>query len=256
MRILVPVKLTIDVSQLKFESDGSPLLEAAPKKMGEADKCALEEAVRLKEKLGAVIAAATIGSTQEHVRVIRDAYAMGADEGYLVKVKEAGALSALSVSMLLAALAEKTGPYDIIFLGAGSSDTHSSTVGPVLASLLHLPVIAGADSLQVSEELVEAKCVMEDGAYTFKAKPPIVVTVTSEANEPRIPSLKAILRSKRMSVKEFTEEELGQPTEWVKIRDVERYVVPRKRVVWKVEDSPEEAAEKLLEAFRKEGVIP
>lgn len=63
MKVLVAVKLTVDVSQLKFESDGEPLIEAAPKKMGDADKCAVEEAVRLKEKNGARVAAVTVGST-------------------------------------------------------------------------------------------------------------------------------------------------------------------------------------------------
>ena len=255
MKVLVAVKLTVDISQLKFESDGEPLIEAAPKKMGDADKCAVEEAVRLKEKNGARVAAVTVGSTPDHIRVIRDALAMGADEGYVIKVDNAERLDALSVGELIAFMAARTGPYDLILLGAGSGDTHSSTLGPIIASLLGTPIIAGADALEFREDEVRARCMMEDGSYTYRAKPPLVVTVTSEANEPRIPTLKAILRSKRMEVKELTPSELDAEGKEVKVGDVKRHVIPRKREIWEAGEDLEEAAGRLIEALRKEGVI-
>lgn len=258
MQIFVPVKLAPDVSQLKFDaSTGEPLVEACPKTLGDADKCALEEAVRLKEKLGAKVVAATVAPDSGHVRAIRDAYAMGADEGYLVIARGAEKLSTLSVAELLAALIRSTGPYDLILLGSASNDTHSSLVAPMLAAVLDMPVIQGADKLDVSSHAVKATCFMEDGTYTFETALPAVVSITSEANEPRIPTLRDILRSKRLPVKEIRAEELGVKLTDVKVGGVRKYVVPRKRVKFEVSDPSkiEEVVLKFLDALRSEGVL-
>ncbi|MCS7126685.1 MAG: hypothetical protein NZ929_07245 [Aigarchaeota archaeon] len=255
MKILTLIKLTLDISQLKYESTGEPLTEIAPKKMGDSDKCAVEEAVRLKEKLGAYTVVATIGSTSENERIIRDAYAMGIDEGYIVKVEDPEILQATSIGKIVSSLVEKTGPYDLIILGAGSLDTHSYTLGSIIASKLNIPIIAGVDSLQYVDGFFEALCIMEDGAYTFRAKAPLVVTVTTEANEPRIPTLKTILRSKKMEVKTLTIHDLGvDDVVKVDLLDVKRYVVNRRKILWDASEDLEKAVDKFIEVLVSEGV--
>ena len=257
LKILVPVKLTLDVSQLKFESSGEPIIEAAPKKMGDADKCAVEEAVRLKEKLGAKVSSVTVGSTPEHLRMIRDSFAMGVEEGYLVRVEDAEKLDILTVAELLHAIVEKTGGYDLILMGAGSGDTHSSMLGAVLSSMLRIPLVAGADEIRVEESVIEARCLMEDGSYTYRIRPPAVVTVTSEANEPRIPSLKAILASKKIPIKEFTPGELKVTPKKIELSEVKRYVIPRKKKLIEVSDASEleESVKKFIEYLKTEGIL-
>jgi len=258
MKIFVPIKLTYDVSQLKFDaSTNTPLLDACPRVIGDADKCALEEAIRLKEKYGAEVAAVTIGDTQEHYRIIKDAYAMGATAGYIIKISNSEELSVNIVAELLASLYQKTGPYDLIILGSGSSDTHSSFLGAHLSAKLGLPIITGVDKLTVEDDKVQGVSTMEDGTYTFNGEPPLIITVTSEANEPRIPTLRDILRSKRMPINEFSSEDLSVEISKIEITDVKRYVVERKRIKFEADDEEKmkEAVEKLIESLKKEGVI-
>ncbi|MEM3397476.1 MAG: hypothetical protein QW724_03700 [Nitrososphaerota archaeon] len=246
MRVLTPIKLTVDISQLKYESSGEPLIDIAPRKMGDSDKCAIEEAVRLKEKHNAHTVVVTVGSTPDHERMVRDAYAMGIDEGYIIEVDGHENLQAVNVGEIIASMAEKTGPYDLIILGAGSLDTHSYTLGPIVASRIGIPIIASVDSLNYVEGYIEAKSVMEDGTYIYRSKPPLVVTVTTEANEPRIPTLKTILKSKKMEVKRLSIEQLGVRLEKVGLVEVKKYIIQRKNIVWDTSEDSEKAVDNLV----------
>jgi len=257
LRILVAVKLSLDAGQLKFDSSGHPLIDACPRRMGDADKCAVEEAVRAKEKLGAETVVVTIGGSAEHVRMIRDAYAMGIDKGYIVRIDEPETLSLPTVARIIAEIYGRTGPYDLVFLGVGSNDTHSSMLAPMLSSMLDIPLLPSIDKLDVNNDSVEGIATMEDGSYTFRARFPAVVSITSEANEPRIPTLRAILKSKRIPIQEVSPEDLGVNIEKIRLENVERFIIPRRRILMEAGDQTqiEEAVDKLLEALRSEGVI-
>jgi electron transfer flavoprotein beta subunit len=255
LKALVAIKLTYDVNQLKFEKDGTPILDACPKVMGEADKCAVEEAVRFKEKTGAEVTAVTIGSSKEHYRIIRDAYAMGVDKGVIVKVENPDLIDALTVAKVIAALNNKLGPFDVIFLGSGASDTHSSVVGPMVASLLNYKLLANADKVGFSDGKFTVVSTLEDGQYTSIAEPPVVITVTSEANQPRIPTIKDILRSKRKPIDEVSLEDLGIKPRILSLENLTKHEVKRKRIKIDATENVEEAVEKLIKALEEEGVI-
>ncbi|MEM0452379.1 MAG: hypothetical protein QXL40_04700 [Nitrososphaerota archaeon] len=255
MKILTLIKLTVDVSQLKYEKDGSPLVEIAPNKMGDSDKCAVEEAIRLKERYGASVTVLTVGATRDHERIIRDAYAMGVDEGYIVEVEEYQKLQATTIGDIVKAFVEKTGPYDLILLGAGSLDTHSYTLGSIISSKIGIPIISSVDSLSYNGSIVKAESVMEDGVYVFQAPPPLVITLTTEANEPRIPTLKTILKSKKMEVKKLRLEELGVKPRYVTIEDVRKYFVERKKIIIDAGEDLEKAVETIYSILKMEGLV-
>ena len=256
MRILVAIKPTLNVGQLKFEKDGTPMVDASPVTLGEADKCAIEEAMKVKEKMGAHVSVVSVGSSAAHYKVIRDAYAMGADYGYLVKVD--GEVDALTVARLIVGVAKRTGPYDLLLMGSGAGDTHSYLVGPMVAGLMELPLIAGVDRLEVSSDgLIRGTCRLEDGTYVYETRAPSVVTVTSEANQPRIPGLKAVLRSKSARIEELYPSDLGVEVKRLELGAPKKYEIPRKRIKLEATD-PEAAAkavEELLRALKSGGVL-
>lgn len=247
MKILTLIKLTIDINQLKYESSGEPLIDIAPRKMGDSDKCAVEEAVRLKEKHNAHTVVVTVGSSPENERIIRDAYAMGIDEGYVVEVDGYENIQAITIGEIIASMAKKTGPYDLIILGAGSLDTHSYTLGPIIASRMGIPIIAGVDSLNYVDGYFEARSVMEDGTYVYRSKPPLVVTLTTEANEPRIPTLKTILKSKKMEIKRLSIEQLGVRLKKIDVVEIKKYTIQRKNMIWEASEDLEKAVDNLVD---------
>lgn len=255
MRILTLIKLTVDVSQLKYEKDGSPLIEIAQNKMGDSDKCAVEAAVRLKESYGASVTVLTIGATRDHERIIRDAYAMGVDEGYMVEVEDYQKLQATTIGDIVKAFINKTGPYELILLGAGSLDTHSYTLGSIISSKTGIPIISSVDSLSYDGSVVRAESLMEDGVYIFQAPPPLIITLTTEANEPRIPTLKTILKSKKIEVKKLRLGELGVDPRWVNVEDVKKYLVERKRIMIDAGEDLEKAVETIYGVLKMEGLV-
>lgn len=84
-RIIVCLKQAVDVSQLKVDSKTSQLLTAsAPKKISDFDKNALEEAIRIKEKLGEAEIYTVTVSSEDAKAVLREALAIGADNAYFI----------------------------------------------------------------------------------------------------------------------------------------------------------------------------
>jgi len=257
--IVVCVKQSIDIEQLKFDpSTRSPILAGTPKKVGQMDGRAVEEALRIKERMGGSVIALTIGGSEAE-DVMRRAYAMGVDEGYMVTGPELSDLDTNVKIKVLAAVMKKLPYFDLVLCGAASSDVSSWQVGPGLAELLGVPVITSAKKLDIEGEEVVAECDLEKGTYTLKAEMPAVITITLEINEPRIPSLMAVLGASRKKAKTLTLEEIGmaEAKSLTKVCDISMPEVKRKKVIFDGSEAEklEEATSKLIEALRREGVM-
>jgi electron transfer flavoprotein beta subunit len=257
--IVACVKQSIDIEQLKFDpSTRAPILAGAPMKMGEMDRRAVEEALRIKERIGGSVIALTIGGAETE-DVMRRAYAMGVDEGYLVTGPGLGSLDSNTKIRVLAAAIKKVPHFDIVLCGAASSDVFSWQVGPGLAELLHVPVITSAKKLDLQGDELIVECDLEKGTYTLKTKMPAVVTTTLDINEPRIPSLMAVLGASRKKAKVLTLEEIGMaPAKpLVQVSSISMPEVKRKKVLFDGSEAEKlgEATSKLIEVLRKEGVM-
>ena len=86
LRIIVCVKEVIDLAQVRFKSDGRiPVLDGLPVRLGAFEKNALEEAVRIKERLGDVEVLALSAGSGKLKESIKEALAIGADRAVLVQ---------------------------------------------------------------------------------------------------------------------------------------------------------------------------
>ena len=261
MRIIVCLKQAVDVSQLKTDpSTGRLVTAGVPRKISDFDKNALEEAVRLKERLGGEVVTLTV-SVEDAKTSIREALAMGADKGYLIQDEALQNSDTLATSKVLAKAVEKIGQFDVILCGEASIDGFSAQVGPRLAELLNISVIAYARKLNLEGGVVTVERVLEDRYETVKTKTPAIVTVTKEINEPRIPSLMAIMKASKKQIViwkpadiDVSAENIGEAGSGVKILDVLAPKVERKKIVIKGESSAE-IAEKLVKALIQEGVV-
>ena len=260
MRILVPIKLSYDVNQMKFdERTGEPILDAVPMIMGDMDRCALEAALQLRESLGGEVEALSIGSGTTHSKMMMDAFAMGCDKAYLIEVDQPLYIDAYTVSKVIKRFIDDRGPYDIIIMGATSQDTHSSIVPPSLAAQLGLNAAFGVDKVTVEDGSLVLEATYEDGIYVYRLSPPLLFSVTTEANTPRIPTLRDILRAKRMRYESIPIDELVKTDD---IRSVEvvmarRYVTPRRREIIEVasEEDLDRAVDRIIQLFKEAEVI-
>ena len=258
-RIIVCLKQAVDVSQLKVDPKTSQLLTAsAPKKISDFDKNALEEAIRIKEKLGEAEIYTVTVSSEDAKAVLREALAIGADKAYFVNDPSFQDVDTSGTAYILTEAIKKIGEFDLILCGEASLDSFSGLVGSRLAELLNLPLIASVRKLTVEDNIVVAERTLEDAYETVKAKMPALITVTREINQPRIPSLMMIMKASKKEIVTWTAADLNIQKEEIEEKiEVVEVLAPkteRKRVMITGENK-EEIAEKLAKALIQEGVV-
>jgi electron transfer flavoprotein beta subunit len=257
-RIIVCLKQAVDVSQLKVDPATRQLVTAgAPRKMSDFDKNALEEAIRIKEKLGGEIVTLTV-SQEDAKAVLREGLAIGADKAYWLNDPALQGIDTWGTAFILAEMVKKLGEFDLIICGDSSLDSFSGLVGPRLAEMLNLPQISSVGKITVENDAVIAERSLEEASETVKAKMPALISVTREINQPRIPSLMMIMKASKKEIVSWSLKDLNIAPEVINSRieivDVLAPKMERKKIKITGE-SVQEIAEKLAKALVQEGVI-
>jgi electron transfer flavoprotein beta subunit len=258
-RIIVCLKQAVDVSQLKVDPATRQLLIAsAPKKISDFDKNALEEAIRIKEKLGDVEIFTLTVTSEDAKAVLREALAIGADKAYVVNDSSFKDVDTLGTAHILVEAIKKIGEFNLVLCGETSLDSFSGLVGSRLAELLNLPQISSVRKLSVEGDTVTAERALEDSIETVKAKVPALISVTREINQPRIPSLMMIMKASKKEIITWTATDLGIQKEKLasKIEVIEVLAPKTERKKIKITgENPQEIADKLAKALIQEGVV-
>jgi len=252
MNIIVCAKQVVDASEMKVDpSTKKPILQGVTQKISDIDKNAMEEAIKIKDKHGGKITVLTVGPSDAKER-IKELLAMGADEGVLVSHPEKYDYHV--ISSLLAESIKKIGQYDIVLCGEASTDMFSGQIGPRLAGLLQIPQITYAQSVNVEKDKVTAERNMGDKAVTTESTCPVLITVTKEINEPRLPSLMQILAAANKPINEWTAESLSSGlSPMVETIELKGVPMERKNIVY--QDDIDESVGKLVDSLAKEGVL-
>ena len=252
MNIIVCAKQVVDVSEMKIDPNTKkPILDGVPQKISDIDKNAMEEALKIKEKHGGKITVLTVGPSDAKERV-KELLAMGADEGVIVTPPEKH--DYYVVTSLLAEAIKKIGNYDLVLCGEASIDLFSGQVGPRLAGLLNIPQITYAQKIDAEKDKVIAVRDMGDKAVTVESSYPVVITVTKEINEPRLPSLMQILAAANKPINEWDSSSLTTSiTPLVDTVELKGVSMERKNIVFK--DDIDESVKQLVESLVKEGLL-
>ena len=252
MDIIVCAKQVLDVTEIKIHPETKePMLSGVPRKISDIDKNALEEAIKIKDKLGGKVTVITAGAS-EALENMKELLAMGADEGILVKTQNQ---DYSRVSKLLMAAIKKIGTYDLIICGEASIDQYSGQMGPRIAGLLNIPQITYVKKLEATKEKITAD--QDTGAtiVTMESPYPVLVTVTKEINEPRLPSLMQILAASNKPLQEWQGEELIKKEEdKTMIHTVTGMTSERKNRIYQ-EENLEDSIEKVVNDLFKEGIV-
>lgn len=158
-------------------------------KMNPYDLYALETALRLKETHGGTVTVGTMGPPQAQA-IIREAYLMGADDGYVFSDRRLGGADVLATSYTLSQAIRSTGDYDLILCGKQTTDGDTAQVGPAIAEYLGIPHAAWVSGLTVSGDGVDAEQQLQDVIETVHMPFPCLVTMEQDCVVPRLPSLK------------------------------------------------------------------
>ncbi|NLB17188.1 MAG: electron transfer flavoprotein subunit beta/FixA family protein [Syntrophomonadaceae bacterium] len=255
MNIYVCVKQTVDLQQVRIRKETrEPVLDGVPLTIGNIDKNALEEGVRLKDKLGGKVIAVSAGSDELN-DTIKEALAMGADEAILIMAPELDGAESSIVAMALAKAIEKTGEIGIILFGEGSSDNYSGQVGPRVAEILDLPQVTYVNSIEVEGNTVKAVRNLEDCFETIEVEMPVVVSVVSDINEPRIPAVTQILKAGRKPKQTFSPVDLGVEVTGGQIKIISNLAPEQDRKRLLFQEGVDQDVKSLVAALESEGLV-
>ena len=255
MKFIVCVKQVPDTREVKIdEKTGTIIREGVPSILNNFDEFALNEAVRLKEKVGGSITAISMGPIQAE-DALRKCLAIGADEAILLTDPAFAGADTWATSYTLAQ-AIKEIEYDIIFCGQETTDGCTGQVGPELAQHLALPHVSYVEEVEsVEKKYIICKRVAEEGYERIRCDlPALIACLPSTDFEPRIPNVMEIaeamekpllkLGTKDMKGDQFGLE--GSPTQVIRTYPP----LKEKGPCIKIEEIPEVAAEKIVEILR------
>ncbi len=165
------------------------------------EECAIEEAIRMKEKFGGTVTVLSLGSESSSEQ-LRYAMAMGADNAVLLKTegKEWGPMA--TAGAIADAIADMK--FNLILMGNESADSGGYQVGIRVAHQLGWPCATGIKSIDINEKLMTLKKEISGGFEIYELPLPAVVTVKEGINLPRYPSLPGRMKAKRKTIDIFT----------------------------------------------------
>ena len=250
---------------LRTDLAGNLLLDATPLIISEYDRNAVEEAVRIKERHGGnivVVSALTWGPIskreREVIEVVREALAIGGDEGHIIIDEGLLSRDPGVTARALARLITKLGGFDLVLTGEASMDMMTSQIASRVAAELGYNIATYARKIEFEDGYAVVDCDFEDAIYTYKVKLPAVIAVTLDINEPRTPTLSAILKASRRSITTWTVRDLGvEIREYLKVLSAKMPEIKRKREIYDASEDKKipEAIQKLIDALRREGLI-
>jgi electron transfer flavoprotein beta subunit len=180
-----------------MNDDGTVNRGALPAIFNPEDLNALELALQIKERFGGRITVITMGPPAA-AAVLRDSLYRGADEAVLITDARCAASDTLATSYILRCAVKKTGDFDIVLCGRQAIDGDTAQVGPQLAEKLGVPQITYVEQLvELDAGSITARRNIGMGWQQVRAKLPVLLTVTGDANEPRVAAAKKMMKYKK-----------------------------------------------------------
>lgn len=194
MNIVVCIKQVPDTTEVKINPiTGTLIRDGIPSIINPDDKSGLEAALTLKDEYGAKVTVITMGPPQAK-KALREALAMGADEGILLSDRAFAGADTWATSTTLAKALEKI-DFDLIIAGRQAIDGDTAQVGPQIAEHLKLPHISYIQDLKKINDTLILKRIFEDGYHMIQVNMPCLITTLSEMNKPRYMSVSGIMNA-------------------------------------------------------------
>lgn len=265
LKIIIPIKQVPETSNVKMDKEtGTMIRDGVESIINPLDLYAIETGISLKEKYGGKVTVITMGPPAAE-KALREAIAMGCDDGILISGKEFAGSDTWATSYALAQAIEKRGEYGLILAGERATDGDTGQVGPGIASFLNLPLSTYTSKIEeVENGYIMVERLIEEGYEVLKLQLPALLTVVKEISYPRLPTLRGKQKAKKAELTQWAADNVGMdrkslglkgsPTRVVKI---DRPKVARDGEFIRVvdEDSLKMAVERLAEFLKEKEII-
>lgn len=260
MDILVCMKQVPDTeAKIQINPAGTGIVtEGIKYVMNPYDEFAVEEALRIKEKLGGSVTIVCQGP-QRATEAIRTGLAMGADKGvHLNDAAFEGADSYATARALASAI--KGLKFDLVLMGKQAVDEDNAQVYAALAEMLGVPHVSIVTKLEIAADgkSLTAEREIEGGAKeVIQASLPAVIAAQKGLNEPRYASLPGIMKAKKKPIDNvdlaksgLSAADAGQKGS--KLKNVKFSLPPERQAGKVLQGEPPEVAAQLVKLLREE----
>src|SRR4030088_1869334 len=199
MKICVLVKEVPDAAvEKRINSTTGRMDRSGEKNLNPYDTHAIEAAMQVRE--GGVapveeIVAGTMGP-ESALRALHKAVSLGADRSVHLSDPAVAGSDVAATGYALAQTLQRESP-DLVLLGQQSDDGECYTIGAVVAEHLSMPSLTQVIKMDIEGDSLRCERQAEYGYDTVQVKLPAVISVGDAINEPRYPSLKAIMGAKK-----------------------------------------------------------
>ena len=206
MKIVVCVKYVPDTTiKIKISPNGKEIDFADISfVVNPYDEFAVEEALKIKEKLGGEVVVVGAGSEQATAG-LRTCLAMGADSAILVSDPSLEKADSFLIGTVLAHVCRNLNP-DLILFGKHAIGVDNGQVPSVVAERLDIPQASVVTKLEIQDKGFRAERDIEGAHEIIEGSLPAVITAQKGLNVPRYASLKGIMAAKK---KQITIQPLG-----------------------------------------------
>lgn len=263
MNIVVCIKQTPDTAAKVEVKDGHVAWGDAPLVVNPWDEYAVEEAIRLKEKLGGKVSVISMGP-ESAKEALKQAVAMGCDEAFLLSDPALKGSDVLATSRALAKVIQKIDGVDCAFFGKQAIDGDTGQTAIAVARRLGwspLTYVAKIAEIDAAAKTIKVERLLEEGRQIVTSHLPAVISVVKEINEPRYPSFMGIRKASKLNIPIWSAADLGldggqagaagSAVTWPAISPL-----PAREVACEfIEGTPEEIAAKLADKLMAEKVI-
>jgi electron transfer flavoprotein beta subunit len=129
--------------------------------------------------------------------ILRDSLYRGADDAILITDVRCAASDTLATSYILSCAVKRVRDFDIVLCGRQAIDGDTAQVGPQLAEKLGIPQITYVEELmELEDRSITARRNIGAGWQQVKTALPALLTVTSDANEPRVAAARKMMKYK------------------------------------------------------------
>jgi electron transfer flavoprotein beta subunit len=217
VKICVLVKEVPDAAvEKRMDPDSKRLDRSGEKNLNPFDTHAIEAAMQIREG-GAVevdeIVAVTMGP-ESAFRALHKAVSLGADRSVHLTDEALSGSDVCATGYALGRVLESESP-DLVLLGQQSDDGECYTIGAVVADHLKMPSLTQVIKIDVVDGRLRCERQAEYGYDTVDIELPAVISVGDAINEPRYPSLKAIMGAKKKPLDTKSSGDVGIETDRV-----------------------------------------
>src|SRR5881409_912290 len=211
MKIAVLVKEVPDAAVTKrIDPSTGRMDRGGEKNLNPFDTHAIEAAMQLKEG-GALpvdeVVAVTMGP-ETAVRALHKAVSLGADRSVHLTDEALAGSDVNGTGYALAKVLAAESP-DLVLLGQQSDDGECYTIGALVADHLRMPSLTQVIKIDVADGKLTCERQAEYGYDTVQVQLPAVISVGDAINEPRYPSLKAIMGAKKKPLETYATADVG-----------------------------------------------